>query len=271
MCTVGSVFEREPGRLLVFKQCDLAEAAAFVEPEVRRGDNKIRYVMFERAGANGPWAGFNNKGVLFVAADAYLDPDENPDFTPHGDVLEAYAHLVSHCRTAQEAVEHMQRVYDDLNAPDMVLIADREHAFLIECSPSHGVRIMEGDEGYLACTNHFRMVPGAVTEEDNPSTYRRLERAQEILDGEASLAGVAAVLRDQEEGPTELSICRVAQEEGDYFTQASVVFCAHDNGKIDCFYLLNGNPLDTPFTRWRDVFGASRRTRVAGPGQLDGV
>ena len=269
MCTLGAVFERGRGRVLVFKQCDLAEPVAFAEPELRLGKEGIRYVVFERNGRSQPWAGFNDQGVGFVAADAYLDPETNPPFEPQADALEAYAEMIASCRTAEEAAAHMREVYQGLGAPDMILVADGERAFLLECSPTCGVGVVDGEEGHLASTNHFRTLPGAVTEVDNPSTYRRLERAEQILSQDPSIAGIEAVLRDEADGASELSICRTAQTRGEYFTQASVVFALGGGGRVDCMYLLNGNPNDTPFTGWRDAFGESERVSPCGLDALD--
>ncbi len=275
LCTVGSVFERESSaaqeqqRLLVFKQCDLAAPTHFLEPELREGEGGLRYVMFEREGADGPWAGCNSAGLLVVAADAYLDAEENPPYEPEASPLPAYAHLLAHCRSAHEAAAYMRGIYEALGAPDMILVADRTRAVLLECSPTHGVRELEGDAGWLASTNHFRLLPGAVTPEEDPSTYRRLERAEELLEAEPNLGGVAALLHDQADGETERSLCRVAEEEGQYFTQASVVFSAGEDGSIDCLYLLNGSPRTKAFTHWRDVFGVSERRSDARLEALD--
>lgn len=58
MCTVGNVFDRRHGRVLTFKQCDLQAPTTFLHPEVREGEDGILYVVFEREGGNGAWAGF---------------------------------------------------------------------------------------------------------------------------------------------------------------------------------------------------------------------
>jgi len=173
--------------------------------------------------------------------------------------MEAYEDTLAHCETALEAASFMPAAYEALRVPDIVLVSDVHRAFVVEHSPAHGSHRREKRRGALVSTNHFQHLPGAVTPEDNRSTYLRLQRARELLEGAAGLEDVLALLLDQDCGPTELSICRVAQEDGEYFTQASLVVAVHPDSRVDCLYLLDGNPHTRPFVRWLDVFGESMK------------
>ena len=74
MCTIGSAFYdiNGVGMQSVFKQCDLINKTTFIKPEVKTNNNSgIRYVPFTREKGNETptWAGINEYGVSFVAAD----------------------------------------------------------------------------------------------------------------------------------------------------------------------------------------------------------
>ena len=259
MCTIGSVLL--PTRVITFKQCDLPRRTLFLDPdpELRRGPRGLRYLAFEREDLGGPWAGVNERGVAFVAADAHLAVghdaehggrgDERP-----GDVFAAYRSILAEHESARDALYAMIDFYTDRGAADILLLSDPEGAFLLEFSPVEGVRIAHQRDGSLLATNHFRMLPGAVGPEDDPSTHLRLARAEEILAGAAGMDGVRALLADQAHGQTGRSICRVAEAPGDYHTQASVIFTV-GRGRVDCTYLLNGNPRTGWFIDREDVFG----------------
>jgi hypothetical protein len=102
-------------------------------------------------------------------------------------------------------------------------------------------------------TNHYRLLPGAVDFDDDPSTYLRLARAQDVLDGDPSAEGARALFADQHFGDSECSICRVAEHAGEHYTQAAVLF---EVGRpaVDVAYVLNGNARSAPTQRWDDVF-----------------
>lgn len=288
MCTIGTVFDPTREGAIVFKQCDLSEDTHFLEPSVRPGAGDIRYVPFEREGAAGPWAGFNDRGVCFVSADAYLDPDagcevaqanEAFEVAPR-DVLAAYTAILAACASAEEGVAYMASFYAWHGAPDIVLVADRDAAYLVEHLPGRElavarfeappasiadaagglVRPSAGSAStppcFVSATNHFRMQPGAVDFDDDPSTHLRLARSEGLLGAEPSLAGVFALLGDQHEGASERSVCRIAEQPGEFHTQASLVVVLGD-GHVDCHYLLDAHPRMRPFERWTDVFGTS--------------
>lgn len=259
MCTVGAVFVPGQG-VVVFKQCDLASPATFSVPGVEDG----AVLLFERSGAPGPYAGANAHGVMLVAADAYMASEDAEELMSRAspDTMAAYAHVLRHAHNAAHAAELLGQFYEENDALDIALLADSDEAWLLESKPGEAVASTRVDEGYLVATNHFRMLPGAVEWEDNNSTYLRLMRAQELLDAEPDADGVAAVLLDQAYGETEQSICRVAEREGEYFTQASVVMCGRPDGRVDAVALWGGNPREKKARVWHNVFaggGWSRR------------
>ena len=68
MCTIGTVFDGST--VCTFKQCDLTDPTTFYVPEQRQG-KAGSYLAMTRAGKPGLWAGANEQGVSFVAADNY--------------------------------------------------------------------------------------------------------------------------------------------------------------------------------------------------------
>jgi hypothetical protein len=244
-----------PSQVLVFKQCDLAWSTTFHRPALREGPRGIRYLSFERDGARGPWAGVNEHGVCFVAADANLDRDLSRAVEPAGDLLRGYHRILAHHERASTAVEDMGDFYEACATPDLLLVCDREGAYHVEYSPFAGLRVVHHRRGKVVLTNHFRLLPGAVDFDDDPSTHLRLARAQEILDAEPTPEGVHALFGDQHFGDSECSICRVAENPGEHYTQAAVLF---ELGRpaVDVSYVLNGNARTVPTEAWQDVFRA---------------
>ena len=253
MCTVGCVIDPVSDRVITFKQCDLPDRRRFFEPDVTATRGRLRFAAFEREGSGGPWAGINEAGVAFVAADAYLESRAAERIDPNGDVFEGYAHIIASCHSAAEAVNYMREFYEEQGGPDILIVSDRNGAFLVEYSPHHGTRIAHHDDGIVVATNHFRMLPDAIDFDDNRSTYLRLARAEEILERDPNLRGIHALLVDQHFGATELSICRVATSPDEHFTQAAVIFSL-ESGRVDCSYVLDSNPRETSFRDWIDVF-----------------
>jgi hypothetical protein len=249
MCTLGSVVE--PGRVLTFKQCDLPRPTRFWPPEIHHG--RFAYLAFGREGGRGPWAGMNEHGVAFVTADAYLDREHAAAIEPQRDPFEGYVRIVAEHERAGEAVDAMISFYEEAGVPDILLVSDAEGAFLVEYDPRGGARVLPCSEGWIASANHFRMLPGAIPFEEDPSTYLRLARAEELLEEDASLAGIHKLLCDQHFGASERSICRVADREGDHSTQAAVVFRV-EGGRVSCNYWLNGNVRTVDVVEWEDVF-----------------
>ncbi|MDF0733455.1 hypothetical protein P0Y43_22435 [Pseudomonas entomophila] len=269
MCTIGAVFSE--GRLNTFKQCDLIPITHFNEPDVRAGRNGVgSYVAMTRQGGR-VWAGYNDQGVSFVAADAYTTTAANYYATDDqvNALFTAYEDSISSYRTAPEAAESLANFYRTMGgntpfpAPDISLItgwADaqrtRQVAIFIEYMPTpfnqSPVRQIVRSDGFFVSTNNFRLQPNAVDYPANHSTYLRLDRAEKILQNDPTLRGVKTLLSDQYYGRTELSICRETDYPGvEFQTQATALFTA-SRDELMCEYQINGNPANNPLR----IFGA---------------
>lgn len=270
MCTIGCVYEN--GVVRTFKQCDLTEGTTFFPPETIVG-KAGRYLAFRRYGRPGIWAGVNECGVGFVAADYYTneDPGErqtgqaakflatNTFLGLNDDIdrlLLAYETVVANYDNTQSAIDYLIHWYLNegnlggstpyFKHPDIVLISDKSKAVFLEYYPGSALTL-QPKAGWFASTNHARMFTQTVDYSKNHSTYLRLARAEVLLAKATTMQGIKSVLQDQYFGDTELSICRVANSPGQYFTQASVIFNA-SNDEVWSDYLINGNPRTKDYT-----------------------
>ncbi|ERB62554.1 hypothetical protein N779_25630 [Vibrio coralliilyticus OCN008] len=167
MCTIGAVFDGN--QLVTFKQCDLIPVTHFHPPRVRRGQNGVEsYIAMTREGSEGIWAGSNDAGVSFVAADSYTTTAANYS-TSQGEVqalFEAYEATVRDHTNATEAAMHLTQFYLSMGqatpfpAPDIALVSGwadetrtRKVAIFIEYMPNpynqRPVRTICRDEGYF--------------------------------------------------------------------------------------------------------------------------
>lgn len=271
MCTIGAVFNG--GNIYTFKQCDLIPVTTFNEPVVRTGNNGVKtYIAMTRQGSDGIWAGVNDAGVGFVAADSYTTTAAN--YYTTSDQLEAlfaaYEACISSYTTAKEAAAHLTSFYQDTGngvpfpAPDISMITGWQDmdktqpiAIFIEYMPNpynqDSVRVIERTEGYFASTNNFRLQPDSVNYPANHSTYLRLRRAESILQGDPSANGIKTLLTDQYYGKTELSICRETAYIGQEFhTQATALFTVNAAATPMCEFQINGNPKDNPLKIFKE-------------------
>lgn len=259
MCTIGNL-KTEACRL-TFKQCDLAKRVNFYQPQVQIADTGIHYVAFKREGSDGAWCGVNEYGVAFVAADSYVN--ENGDLqSVNNDIFAQYLRIITDFKTADEAAKMMKYFYEkDFLSPDILMITDINRAFFLEAADGQ-VIMTERENGFFVSTNHFRMVYGAVPYRQNHSTYLRLQRAESILQTDPTPTGVKAVLSDRYYGDSVWSICRsntlTTPQEEPYFTQASAIFhvsmAEGTKIRVDCNYIINGNPATTDWIYWEDIF-----------------
>ena len=278
MCTIGSAFFESNGIDMqsVFKQCDLTAATSFIAPSVITDDSTgIRYVPFTRhRGDETPaWAGVNEYGVSFVAADSYIDSRKvdrcKSTEKKNASVFDMYHNIIASYKTAEKAVAmakefYENKIYADPSDPltDILLISDAENMYFIE-TVNKTVRIIHRTNGHFASANHCRMFFEAVPYEQNHSTYLRLERAEKILQTKPDIDGIGELLRDSYYGKTVWSVCRYASfseseksseadpcsdiEEELYYTQAAVIFTVEksvsnaDKPRVICEYVLNGN------------------------------
>jgi hypothetical protein len=265
MCTIGVVFEGK--KINTFKQCDLIPITEFNEPDVRKGENGVaHYTAMTRQGSDGIWAGVNDAGVAFVAADSYTTTAANYAASS-ADVealFAAYEASISGHTSALDAANSLAEFYRTMGgstpfpAPDISLLTGWEDAektqpiaFFIEYMPNpfnqDCVRMIVRREGHFVSTNNFRLQPDSVNYPANHSTYLRLQRAQLLLQLEPNHTGIKAMLCDQYYGQTELSICRETDYLGiEFHTQASALFSADVNSEVICEYQINGNPKSNP-------------------------
>ena len=286
MCTIGFVYNQST--VLTFKQCDLTAPTLFYEPEVVQG-TAGRYMAFRRKGRPGIWAGVNQGGVSFVAADYYTNSDPGtPDVPlpvqflatnthlapdPNLDRLfKAYESSIADHATARSAIDFLSNWYlkegnpsdlqhPNFEYPDIALLADTKEGIFLEYYPGDDKKTpqvktlavkpdsKDSRVDWFASTNHARMFAQTVDYPKNHSTYLRLARAEALINKNPTLDGVKSVLSDQYYGETELSICRVAKESGEYYTQATVILGASRTASSAAEYQINGNPRTNPYTR----------------------
>jgi hypothetical protein len=276
MCTIGVVFDGE--RVCTFKQCDLIPATTFNEPVVRKGEGGVgTYVAMTRQGSDGIWAGANDAGVAFVAADSYTTTAAGYYATDAQvkALFAAYEASVKRWTTAPQAATSLCNFYQGKDAdgkvvgtpfpaPDISLITGwtdagktRATSIFIEYMPNpfnqSSVRTIERSDGFFASTNNFRLQPDSVDYPANHSTYLRLRRAEAILQGAPNAQGIRTLLCDQYYGKTELSICRETAYPGQEFrTQATALITVGKKEAV-CEYQINGNPKAHPLKTfpWR--------------------
>ena len=271
MCTIGTVFNN--GKIHTFKQCDLIPETKFEEPKVLRGSNGVgSYTAMTREGSDGIWAGVNDAGVAFVAADSYTTNAANYSVTGEQikELFKAYEASISSHTSADAAAQSLIDFYKTMGrstpfpAPDISLISGWNSAktepinIFIEYMPNpynqEPVRVIRRSNGFFVSTNNFRLQPDSVNYPANHSTYLRLRRAETILQSEPNHKGIKSLLEDQYYGETELSICRETAYPGKEFrTQATALFTASKdpNFKPVCEYQINGNPKTNPLKEFK--------------------
>lgn len=257
MCVIGNVYDSNS--IISFKQCDQYGDVIFYPPQLKQGKEDIKYIGLKRNNSDGCWAGINNYGVTFTAADAYLDnPNNTKNNTlkgPGDSVLEQYEKIVSEHKTAKEAAEAMSNFYvSKFGDPDILMICDKKERYFIETHTAvkKEIQVIPLNDltspNFFVSTNHFRFIHGGVTYSENHSTYLRLNRAESILQKETSLKGAMDVLCDQYYGPSVLSICREYQKlpvpigESAYKTMATAIFQVSKEGDPIIYWQINGNP-----------------------------
>jgi Dipeptidase len=259
MCTIGNSFQSENNFSgnCIFKQCDLVDSTAFLPPEVKTDPiTKIRYVAMTRKKADGStpaWAGINEYGVSFVAADSYMDKDtvhSVSDKIYNGmTVFDMYLQTITQCTSALEASKLACAFYEKhFKEPDIFMVADANSSYFIEAYNGN-TSCIKRKKGFFASTNHFRMLYKGVPYNQNHSTYLRLNRAEQILQTNPMVSGIGDLLRDEYYGETVWSVCRHSYNSGvsaeaRYYTQAAVIFYVSSQSafpRITCEYVINGN------------------------------
>lgn len=269
----------------MFKQCDLIDKTEFIEPAVIIDSvTNIRYTPFTRRKPDGTtpaWAGVNEYGVCFVAADSYLPNAHNAEKwgrgafkSPSGEtVFDMYLDLITQFHKADDAVKTAERWYKehfagDDKQTDILFVADAYSSYFIEARGNSVVAIKRNAK-FFCSTNHLRMIYGAQPYEENHSTYLRLQRAEAVLAAKPSHEGVGDLLRDKYYGDSVWSICRSSNisvvQEQPYFTQASVIFNVpqdkNESKDVVVEYVINNNPsVENVAQVWRPFTGTAKQT-----------
>ena len=294
MCTIGNSFCSPYGfnSNVVFKQCDLVDKTEFIDPVVDENalssNERIRYVAFtRRKGDMTPaWAGVNEFGVSFVAADSYLKKNNDKLVeAPKNDisVFDMYLKIITSFKSAKEAVKMASDFYREVHyadeLTDILLIADKDESYFIETLNGE-VRIIKRTNGHFVSTNHCRMFYDAAPYSQNHSTYLRLQRAENLLMKRDDNTGIGDLLRDSYYGKTVWSICRYASvndqdvelvhgpDEDMFYTQASVIFTViptkGERPRVICEYVLNNNAAQTEGTVWLPFDGGCTKQAFIG-------
>lgn len=236
MCTIGAVINK---KTILFKNCDLIKITHFYNPEVRQG--KYKYIAFSRKGRPGIWAGINEKRLGIVAADAYTK--DKYKLKPHtaNKIFKAYEKLVADFPNLKTGEKFLKNYYlRKIRVPDLIIIADKKSAEVIEFTPPNKWITKKIKKGFLVRSNHFILSAGAVKREDDLSTYIRYETAYNLLSKIKTLInGIKNLSKNHQSGPGINSICRHGKKNG-YKTQASTIMVA--DKKISAYYIINQFP-----------------------------
>jgi len=276
MCTIGNSFWEQSGFLnnTVFKQCDLVDPTVFLNPVKKTSQAGIDYVAFtrNRGDLTPAWAGVNEYGVCFVAADSYLKKNEKglwKTIENAPTVFDMYLRIITDYKTARDAVAMAKDFYetvdysDDLT--DILMIGDSHETFFIE-TLNKEVRIVRRTNGHFASTNHCRMFYGTAPYDQNHSTFLRLNRAEALLNKRDDNTGIGDLLRDSYYGKTVWSVCRYksvtdadieiveSTDEDMFYTQACVMFTIMPKEvslpRVVCEFVTNGNAKDKEGYVW---------------------
>ncbi len=232
MCTIGAVLGKS---LLLFKNRDLKHKKPNPEPCVYEGTYK--YIGFGREKGAGVWAGINEKGIGLVASDAHTAKKYPSPKNASELVFGTYAQVLSEAKSVSAAKKLLVDFYETLKVPDIVLVAGKKKALVIEYTPE-GTRFDSISSGFIVRTNHFLLAPGAKPKEKDPDTYARYGRAVELLSENSSLEGVKNLCRDHANGPSLNSVCR--HSENNYNTIYSAIMVSSEN--VSAHYVANGYP-----------------------------
>ena len=87
----------------------------------------------------GSVCGVNEKGLAVLWSSGNPTRDKNPKKTAGPIYRVATTAMLRSCATAQQALEHMRRMFDKklISGSSIFLVADPKRAFVIECAPKH--------------------------------------------------------------------------------------------------------------------------------------
>ncbi len=143
---------------------------------VYRPEGKHALVSVGFPGLFGCLSGMNDVGLALAVHEVYFSADGSPMFDPAGvPYLFAFRRVLEECSTVDEAAEMLRdmRRTTKLN----LAVCDPRDAAVLEMTPKT-LHVRRGEDGLLACTNHFR-TEGLAMLRICPR-YERLMEAREL-------------------------------------------------------------------------------------------
>ena len=237
MCTIGAVLNDKG--LSIFKNCDLTKNVTFYKPKKRKG--KYKYLGFTRKSRPGIWAGINEKGLGIVSADTYTKKNYKARPWTINKIFQGNEKVISKNKNVKQAIHFLKSKYKNeiKDVPDLIILGDKNNIAVFEFTPpdKFGVKIKE--KGYVLRTNQFQILKGGMSRKEDPQSYKRFDRAKELIGKSTNLNSIKSLCKDHKNGPSKFSICRHGKN-NEYKTQASAIMTHNKNTKA--YYVKNNYP-----------------------------
>ena len=261
MCTVGVTVSKNRERMLLFKNLDEKIYLPYAEPRIEKGE-QAKYLTFPFTtdpSKQGPWAGINEFGVTIFGLDANAVPDfHGPRYGTWDQMRGTYQWVLENARDAIEGATHFVRDFQRIQfggPGDIVFLADRKTAVVVEYIVDHyGLRFLPLRDHYMAQSNFFQVMrhwsPDSRESTLHTSSLLRYQTALKILSTKNhanDLEDVKALLRNHDNGPSAMSICRHSGD-GEYRTLNSVIFDVTAE-RADVHYVMNALPCTTDYRK----------------------
>lgn len=209
------------------------------------GSEKVEHVILEREYPDGrkiievngagiitfPGNGLNNRGLALSTSGVWSKKMAiNMELINNAHILLNSHLILEKCSKVDEAIEYLktEKRMTGMN----FIIADKEKAVAVEVT-ADGIFIEQDKRGILVRTNHY-LAPEFSwlnrSPAEYPSTYKRFERAQVLLDekhGHITFQEMLAIAGDHEDGPQN-SLCRHGKRETDVETVYSGIIAVED-------------------------------------------
>lgn len=140
------------GRNLDFYTLGYLEKYSLVTVYRPKGKHALVSVGFP--GLFGCLSGMNDAGLALAVHEVYFSADGAPMFDPEGvPYLFAFRRVLEECSTVDEAAEMLRRMRRTTKLN--LALCDPSDAAVLEMTPKT-LHVRRGEDGLLACTNHFR-------------------------------------------------------------------------------------------------------------------
>jgi len=121
---------------------------------VYRPEGKHAFVSVGFPGLFGCLSGMNDAGLALAVHEVYFSADGSPMFNPEGvPYLFAFRRVLEECSTVDEAAEMLRDM--ERTTKLNLAVCDPKDAAVLEMTPKT-LHVRRGEDGLLACTNHFR-------------------------------------------------------------------------------------------------------------------